>query len=93
MEVLRWGRPKQRLPLDRHTHTQAQGLENSKDFSLLGSLNRTPECVCACPGGGAVSGAPSSKTSMNPNLHESDPNLHEMAPKTSMNRPNGHHWV
>ena len=26
-------------------------------------------------------GAPSSKTSMNPNIHESDPNLHEMAPK------------
>ena len=38
-------------------------------------------------------GCPQLKTSMNPNLHESDPNLHEMAPKTTMDRPNGHHCV
>ena len=30
---------------------------------------------------------------MNPNLHESDPDLHEMAPKTSMNGPDGTRWA
>ena len=30
-----WGRPKQRPPLDRHTHTRRHGLENLKDYHLL----------------------------------------------------------
>ena len=55
----------------------------SKDFSLLGSLNRAAVrgCGCACPVAGAVSGAPTLEITMNPNHHELDPNHHEKGPQ------------
>ena len=44
-QFLKLGGPKQRPPLDRHTHTQGDGLENPKDYRLLRKKGETEDGV------------------------------------------------